>query len=193
MAKRYPEISERWKCFIEAQKIFFVATATPDSRVNVSPKGLDSLRVMSPNRVVWINLTGSGNESAAHVQAHPRMTLMFCAFSGDPVILRLYGHARVIHHREAEWANLSTLFPSAPGARQIFDVAIDLVQTSCGFGVPYFDFRGERSDLREWTEKKGEEGVQRYWQERNAVSIDGIDAAIEKNIGPPSSPDDHEA
>jgi len=178
MAKQYLEISERWAQFMRAQKIFFVATATADSRINVSPKGLDSLRILNPNRVVWLNLTGSGNESAAHVQTCSRMTLMFCAFSGDPVILRLYGSAKVVHQKDAEWGTLSSLFPSLPGARQIFDVAIDLVQTSCGFGVPFYDFVGDRSDLPDWTERKGKEGVKRYWQERNAISIDGIETGI---------------
>ena len=178
MAKQYAHIPERWARFMTEQKIFFVATATCDSRINISPKGLDSLRILDPNRIVWLNLTGSGNESAAHVQSDPRMTLMFCAFGGDPVILRLYGTARAVHQADPAWPALAVLFPPLPGARQIFDVAIDLVQTSCGFGVPYFDFAGDRPDLRIWTEKKGGEGVRRYWHERNAVSIDGIETGI---------------
>lgn len=183
MAKQYGEISERWADFIGAQKIFFVATATEDSRINISPKGLDSLRVLGPKRVVWLNLTGSGNESAAHVLTQPRMTLMFCAFSGDPVILRLYGQARAIHERDAQWPDLLALFPPQPGSRQIFDVAIDLVQTSCGFGVPYYDFVGNRPDLADWTEKKGAAGVRRYWRERNIRSLDGIETGItDKNV-----------
>ncbi len=179
MAKQYAHIPERWARFIAEQKIFFVATATHDSRVNVSPKGLDSLRLLDPHRVAWLNLTGSGNESAAHVRSDPRMTLMFCAFSGDPVILRLYGTARAVHHADPEWPALAALFPPWPGARQIFDVAIDLVQTSCGFGVPYFDFAGDRPDLPAWTEKKGAEGVRQYWRERNALSIDGLETGID--------------
>lgn len=120
MAKRYDEISTRLQQFIEAQKIFFVATATADSRINLSPKGMDSLRVVDANRVVWLNITGSGNETAAHVQENPRMTLMFTAFEGDPVILRLYGTAQVIHQNDAAWEALLSLFPPLPGARQIF-------------------------------------------------------------------------
>nr|WP_205736229.1 pyridoxamine 5'-phosphate oxidase family protein [Acidiferrobacter sp. SPIII_3] len=126
MAKQYAHIPERWARFITEQKIFFVATATCDSRVNVSPKGLDSLRILDPNRVAWLNLTGSGNESAAHVQSDPRMTLMFCAFGGEPVILRLYGTARAVHQADPAWPVLAALFPPLPGARQIFDVAIAL-------------------------------------------------------------------
>ncbi len=182
MAKQYTDIPSRWARFISEQKIFFVATATADSRVNVSPKGLDSLRILNPNRVVWLNLTGSGNESAAHVESDPRMTLMFCAFTGDPVILRLYGSARAVHHTDPEWPALFALFAPLPGARQIFDVAIDLVQTSCGFGVPYFDYGGDRPDLRIWTENKGPEGIRDYWRARNAVSLDGRKTGIdEKN------------
>ena len=128
MAKQYAHIPERWARFITQQKIFFVATATCDSRVNVSPKGLDSLRILDPNRVAWLNLTGSGNESAAHVQSDPRMTLMFCAFGGEPIILRLYGTARAFHQADPAWPVLAALFPPLPGARQIFDVAIDLVR-----------------------------------------------------------------
>jgi len=183
MAKQYPEISDHWAEFIAAQKIFFVGTAGREGRVNISPKGLDSLRVLSPHRVVWLNLTGSGNESAAHVQTDTRMTLMFCAFSGDPVILRLYGAARAVHVLDPDYHALAALFPAWPGARQIFDVAIDLVQTSCGFGVPYYDFVGDREDLSVWTDKKGPEGIRRYWRDRNAVSIDGIETDIARKNG----------
>lgn len=183
MAKQYGEISERWAEFIAAQKIFFVATAAADGRVNISPKGLDSLRVLGSNRVAWLNLTGSGNESAAHVLSASRMTLMFCAFSDEPVILRLYGHARAIHQKDPEWPDLLDLFPPQLGSRQIFDVAIDLVQTSCGFGVPYYDFVGDRPDLADWTRKKGDAGVKRYWRERNARSLDGIQTGIADKNG----------
>lgn len=183
MGKQYGEISERWADFIRAQRIFFVATAMEDGHINISPKGLDSLRILGPNRVAWLNLTGSGNESAAHVLSSPRMTLMFCAFSGDPVILRLYGQARAIHQKDPEWPDMFALFPSLPGSRQIFDVAIDLVQTSCGFGVPYYDFAGDRPDLKDWIQKKGEAGVRRYWLERNARSLDGIETGIaDRNV-----------
>lgn len=173
MGKRYTEISDRLKQFIEAQKIFFVGTATADSRVNLSPKGMDSLRVLDLKRVAWLNVTGSGNETAAHVQELPRMTLMFAAFEGDPVILRLYGTARVIHQADAEWESLFPLFPSLPGARQIFDLTVELVQTSCGMGVPLFEYAGERNQLDEWAINKGEEGIKAYWEKKNQVSLDG--------------------
>ena len=135
MGQRYAEISDKLKQFIAEQKIFFVGTATADSKVNVSPKGMDSLRVTDKNRVVWLNVTGSGNETAAHVQENPRMTLMFAAFEGNPMILRLYGTARVVHQNDPEWQHLIELFDPIPGARQIFDLTVE--------------FRGHRSSVTE--------------------------------------------
>ena len=173
MAKLYKQISSKLQEFIEDQKIFFVATATADSRINLSPKGMDSLRVLNPNRVAWLNVTGSGNETAAHVQENPRMTLMFTAFEDNPLILRIYGTARAIHKGDPEWLQLFPLFTPLPGARQIFDLSIDLVQTSCGMAVPIYDYVGEREQLNAWAEKKGEEGVEAYWKETNHTSLDG--------------------
>ena len=182
MGKRYSEIPDKLKRFIEDQKIFFVATATADGRINVSPKGMDSLRVLDANRVVWLNVTGSGNETAAHVQENPRMTMMFAAFEGKPMILRIYGNARVIHKSDPEWKDMITLFRPLPGARQIFDLAVDLVQTSCGMGVPLYDYAGEREQLNEWANKKGEKGIKEYWKQKNQESIDGKPTRIlEKN------------
>ena len=178
MAQRFPAISDELREFIEAQKLFFVATATADSRVNISPKGMDSLRVLGPNRAVWLNVTGSGNETAAHVEENPRMTIMFAAFDGDPMILRLYGKARAIHRRDPEWEELITLFEPLPGARQIFDLDIDLVQTSCGMAVPLFDYVGERELLNKWAEKKGEQGIREYWEAKNRISLDGKETGI---------------
>ncbi|WP_456406055.1 pyridoxamine 5'-phosphate oxidase family protein [Thiolapillus sp.] len=173
MAQQYSEIPDQLITFVQEQKIFFVGTATADSRVNVSPKGMDSLRVLGKNRVIWLNVTGSGNETSAHVQENPRMTLMFNAFEGNPMILRLYGTARVIHRKDADWQELYSYFNPLPGARQIFDLAVDLVQTSCGMGVPLFDYRDERNQLDRWAEKKGEDGIRGYWREKNRTSLDG--------------------
>lgn len=172
MGQRYPDISNRLKQFIEAQKIFFVGTATADSRVNISPKGMDSLRILDKSRVVWLNVTGSGNETSAHVQENPRMTLMFAAFEGNPMILRLYGNAKAVHINDPAWSDLYPLFHPIPGARQIFDLAVDLVQTSCGMGVPFYEYAGEREQLNNWAIKKGEDGLKKYWREKNAVSLD---------------------
>lgn len=182
MGKQYDALPEPLLAFIAAQKIFFVGTATAESRVNVSPKGMDTLRILSDKRVIWLNLTGSGNETAAHVQQHPRMTLMFCAFEGAPLILRLYGTARVVHQNDPEWQTLFAHFGSLPGARQIFDLTIDLVQTSCGMGVPYFAAGKVRPQLADWATKKGEAGIRQYWEDKNQLSIDRIPThIIEKN------------
>ena len=173
MANRFSEIGDERREFIEQQKMFFVGTAAGDGRVNVSPKGMDALRVLGNNRVVWLNLTGSGNETAAHMVENDRMTIMFCAFEGSPMILRLYGHAKAIHPRDPAWEELVSLFPRIPGARQIFDMQVDLVQTSCGNAVPLFDFNEQRDILEQWAERKGEEGIKDYWESKNQVSIDG--------------------
>ena len=159
--------------FIADQKIYFVGTATESSRVNVSPKGMDTLRVLSSSSVAWLNLTGSGNETSAHVQQNPRMTIMFCAVEGSPLILRLYGRADVIHPRDVDWNGLSSRFEPIPGARQIFKLQIELVQTSCGMAVPYFEYRGDRPQLREWAERQGTDGLQDYWIQKNQTSLDG--------------------
>lgn len=173
MSKLYKRITPKLQQFIEDQKVFFVATATADSRINLSPKGMDSLRVVNKNRVIWLNVTGSGNETAAHVQENPRMTLMFTAFEDNPMILRLYGEAKAIHIEDTEWQLLFPLFPPIPGARQIFDLNVDLVQTSCGMAVPLYDYVGEREHLNTWAAKKGKEGLKEYWEEKNNVSLDG--------------------
>ncbi len=182
MGQRYTELSDKLKKFIEAQKIFFTGTAAADGRVNISPKGMDSLRVLGKNRIVWLNVTGSGNETSAHVQENPRMTLMFAAFEGNPMILRLYGEAKVIHKTDPEWEALFALFEPLPGARQLFDISVDLVQTSCGMAVPFFAYSGEREQLNAWANKKGEAGIREYWKEKNQVSLDGKPTRIvEKN------------
>ena len=174
MADFYESITDRLRDFIEQQHIFFVGTAARDGRVNVSPKGMDTFRVLGPNRVAWLNLTGSGNETAAHLLDTNRMTLMFCSFDRKPLILRLYGTATEVQPDQPEWAELGAHFPDLPGARQIFDVAIDSVQTSCGYAVPRMTFDEERELLSTWASKKGPDGVAAYHQEKNVVSIDGF-------------------
>jgi len=138
------QLNETLTRFIARQHMFFVATAARDGRVNVSPKGMDSLRVVDDTHILWLNLTGSGNETAAHLLDSPRMTLMFCAFEGDALILRTYGRARVINRRDTGWEAALAQFPAMAGSRQIFEQEIDLVQTSCGTGVPFMSFAGER-------------------------------------------------
>lgn len=173
MGQRYSELSEKLQEFIKQQKLFFVATAAPKGRVNLSPKGMDSLRIINSNKIAWLNLTGSGNETAAHLRENDRMTIMFCAVEGSPLILRLYGYAKIFHPRDAEWNTLIPLFPSIAGARQIIEMNIDLVQTSCGMAVPCFKYTGDRELLKDWAEKKGDAALKQYWAEKNQISIDG--------------------
>lgn len=173
MANQFSKITGTQRTFIEQQKIFFVGTADIDGRVNVSPKGADSLRVLDENRVAWLNLTGSGNETAAHMIANNRITIMFCSFEGSPLILRLYGSGKVVYPNNPQWDRLYGLFPSNIGARQVFDVTVDLVQTSCGFQVPFYEYIGERDLMDKWVEKKGRQGVEQYWLEKNTLSLDG--------------------
>jgi hypothetical protein len=178
LGTRYEQLTPAHIEFVARQKIFFVATATGDSRISLSPKGTDSFRVLSARRIAWLNLTGSGNETAAHVGIDPRMTVMFCAFEGDPLVLRLYGRARAVHRSDTAWDELFAMFGRPLGGRQIFDLDVDFVQGSCGFGVPYFDYAGDRETLAEWAAKKGEDGLRQYWRDRNQASIDGLPTHI---------------
>ena len=178
MAKFYPNITKRVQQFREAQKLFFVATAPLEGRINLSPKGMDSFRVLNDKEVAWLSVTGSGNETAAHVLENGRMTLMFCAFEGAPNIVRLYGKAKEIRPNDAEWETLMSQFTELPGARQIFVLSIETAQTSCGMSIPYFEYLGEREQLNDWAKDKGEEGIKTYWEERNQTSIDGLPTNI---------------
>ena len=173
MSKFYTKITSRLQKFIEAQKIFFIATAPNSGRINLSPKGMDSFRVINENRVLWLNVTGSGNETATHIQESNRMTIMFCSFEGKPLILRLYGKAKGYHSRDPQFQEYIKYFSETAGARQIFELDIDLVQASCGFAVPFMDYVEERTQLRESSLKKGTEGLKAYWKEKNSISLDG--------------------
>lgn len=181
MGKQYAQIDAMHREFIERQHIFFTASATAESRVNVSPKGLDAFRILDDNTVAYLDLTGSGNETAAHLRADGRLTLMFCAFEDRPQILRLYGHGRTLPRGSAEYAQiLQSAFANTeqPGARQIVLLDVDLVQTSCGFGVPFFEYAGERSNLIDWAVNKGDEGLKAYRREKNSHSIDGLPTGL---------------
>ena len=178
MAKFHEKLDEDLQGFIGAQHMFFVASAVSDGRINLSPKGMDTFRCLDDSTVAFLNLTGSGNETAAHLAVNGRLTIMFCGFEKRPLILRLYGNGRAVHRRDAEWDDLFPLFPAEPGARQIIVMAIDSVQTSCGFAVPFYEFQGERPALRRWAENRGEEGLQNYWEEKNQVSIDGLPTGL---------------
>lgn len=178
MAERFERLERQHIDFIGRQQLFFVGTAGARGHVNVSPKGMDSFRVLDPGRVAWLNLTGSGNESAAHVLENGRMTVMFCSFDRQPLILRLYGRAQPVHPRDPGWGELAALFPAYTGARQVFLLDLSLVQTSCGYGVPLFEPAGERPTLTKWADKRGPEGIAEYWREKNTRSLDGRDTGI---------------
>ncbi|VAX11854.1 hypothetical protein MNBD_GAMMA26-2580 [hydrothermal vent metagenome] len=178
MGKKYPSISKAHQAFIKQQKIFFVATAPNEGRINLSPKDVDSLHVQNGNKVLWLNLTGSGNETAAHLLEDSRITIMLCAFDGAPKILRLYGSARAIHPRDDEWSDMLDHFPTTSGARQIIEMDVEMVHSSCGFGVPLYDFVGHRDTLAKWITNKGEAGITQYWQDRNTESLDGKPTGI---------------
>ncbi|MEH2446366.1 MAG: pyridoxamine 5'-phosphate oxidase family protein [Nostoc sp.] len=176
MSKFFDYITDELQDFIAAQHLFFVGSAplSPTGHVNLSPKGLGCFCILSPNRVGYVDLTGSGNETSAHLQENGRITFMFCAFKEPACILRLYGQGKTILPSSPDWDSLYSLFMPMPGARQIIVADIEQVQTSCGFGVPLYEYRGERQTLVNWASKKGEEGVREFQQQRNLVSIDGL-------------------
>ena len=173
MAKQFDSIEEQHRKFIEEQHMFFTGSAGPEGRVNISPKGMDSLRVMGPNRILWMNLTGSGNETAGHLLENPRMTLMWCSFTTRPQILRTFGTARAVHVNNSDWDELAQHFPAHRSARQIFDLDIDLVQTSCGYAVPFMEFQSDRDTMQKWVNDKSDAQIRDYWLTKNTQTIDG--------------------
>ena len=181
MAKTLDSIDERLAAFIRKQRIFFTASAAADGRVNVSPKDAASLRILNELKVAYLDQTGSGNETAAHLLANGRLTLMFCAFEPPPMILRLYGTAKVLPRGSDPYLDLlNSAFEAAepPGARQMIVLSVDRVQTSCGYGVPLFDYVGERDTLRRWAISKGEAGLRDYRRQKNTLSIDGLPTGL---------------
>jgi Pyridoxamine 5'-phosphate oxidase len=175
MATIFENLNERHIAFITSQPLFFVATAGREGHVNCSPKGMDTLRVIDATRIVWLSLSGSGNETAAHVLETTRMTLMFCAFEGDALILRVYGTARALHPGEQGFDEALRLFDPMAGSRQIYNLAITRVQTSCGTGVPVMRHESQRglTELLPFYEHMGPKGVEAYWTRKNRLSIDG--------------------
>lgn len=176
MAKVFSEIAPAHQEFMQKQQLFFVATAplAADGHINISPKGLDTFRILSPTQIAYLDLTGSGNETSAHVSENRRITVMFCSFDHRPLILRLYGHGNVILPQDPAWADLKSHFELMPGTRQIIVIDIHRVQTSCGFGIPLYDYQGQRPTLPEWAQKKGPAGVAQYQLEKGSTSIDGL-------------------
>ena len=181
MAKFYDRLNDELTAFISEQKIFFTATAPSSGRINLSPKGIDTFRCIDANTVAYLDLTGSGNETAAHLHEDARITIMFCSFDENPLILRLYGQGEVISRQSNDYKNLHSLFPDTPGERQMILLKIESVQTSCGFGVPIYEFKQERETLINWAEKKGRSGVEQYQQENNLESIDGLPTKLDRH------------
>lgn len=180
MGKFFDSIQPAHQAFIEKQKIFFTGSAplSADGHVNVSPKGLDSFRMLSPNRVAYMDIVGSGNETSAHLLENGRITFMFCAFDGPPNILRLYGQGYTVLPGDREWDELAALFELRLATRQIIVADIHKVQTSCGFSVPLYEYTGERDHADKWAEKKGTAGLEAYKMEKNRVSLDGLPTAL---------------
>ncbi|HET7893220.1 MAG TPA: pyridoxamine 5'-phosphate oxidase family protein [Candidatus Sulfotelmatobacter sp.] len=181
MAKTYPEITQPLRQFIEAQSMFFVATAPLDAHghVNLSPKGLDTFRILGPNTVAYLDIFGSGVETIAHLRENNRITLMFCAFQGAPKVLRLHGRGRVVEPHEAGFAELQAHFPIYVGTRAIIKIDVSRVSDSCGYGVPLLQFESHRRELPAWCLKRGTEGLKIYRQEKNRRSIDGLPGVAE--------------
>jgi hypothetical protein len=178
MAKFYESLTPQLTAFIEKQHVFFVATAAPEGRINLSPKGLDSLRVLDEHTIAWLDLTGSGAETAAHLRIDPRMTVMFCSFAADAMILRLYGQGTSVLPDDPRWGELAARFPEPLGIRQIVVLQVESLQTSCGSGVPLMGYAGERGALTEWSRKKGPVGLAEYQRQKNVVSIDGLPTGL---------------
>lgn len=176
MAKFLNRIDDKIREFIEAQKMFFTASAplSGDGHVNLSPKGMDTFRVLDEQTVCYLDLTGSGNETAAHIQENGRLTIMLCSFAGAPLILRLYGRGEVVHQNSAKWVELAAMFENYPGIRQIIVLHVESLQTSCGFAVPLYEFKDDRDKLIEWAKRKGETGIEKYRRDKNQKSIDGL-------------------
>lgn len=181
MAKDYPALTPHLRDFIARQHMFFTASAAAGTRVNISPRSTDFFRVLGDNSACYLDRTGSGNETAAHLKADGRLTIMFCAIDGPPMILRLYGRGTVLARDSAAYdALLTAQFRDTEplGARQIVRLDFDLVKTSCGYGVPLFDYQGERDQMDRWAEAKGPDGIEAYWRDKNLVSMDGLPTGL---------------
>lgn len=173
MAKFYDALDDKLIAFINEQHIYFTATAPEEGRINLSPKGMDTFCCLNNNQVAYLNLTGSGNETAAHLAENGRITIMLCSFGKNPLILRIYGKGRAVHKQDDEWQTLAQHIEPIPGARQYIVVDIHSVQTSCGYAVPHYDYVGERDTLLLSAERKGEDELETYRRENNLVTIDG--------------------
>jgi len=184
MAKQFEALNSDLRDFIQRQNIFFVSSATADSRVNISPREILALRIIDDHSVIYLDRTGSGNETAAHMLADGRLTIMFCSFSGPPKIMRLYGTGTSVGWENPEFEDLISKYYGGVtplGTRQIIRLEFDLVQTSCGYGVPLFDYKGERAAIENWHDNKGPDGIQSYWEQKNLSSMDGLPTGLKLN------------
>jgi general stress protein 26 len=183
MAIKFESINKAHREFIEKQKMFVIGSAGDEGFINVSPKGMDSFKIVDENTVVWLNHTGSGNETSAHVQENGRMTIMFNSYDKAPMILKLYGKATVVHEKDERWEEMTAYFSDFMGTRQFFEMKVELVLASCGFGVPQYKYIGERNKLQKWANKQGREGMREYWKENNVLTLNGVKTnIIEKSI-----------
>ncbi len=177
MGKAFDSITDSMSEFVERQHLFFVATAPNEGgHVNLSPKGLDSFCILGPQRVAYLDLTGSGAETIAHVRQNGRITFMFCAFDGKPNIVRLYGNAHVVLPDDEHFADLRARFGPRDAVRSVIVADITRTSNSCGYSIPLMDFVEDRTTLDKWAKGKTEEDLEAYWAQKNAVSIDGLDA-----------------
>ena len=178
MSEWFKSITPEMKQFIAEQKVFFVATAPREGRINLSRKGMDTCRVVGKNRALYLDLTGSGNETAAHLLDDGRITIMFCSFDKTARIMRIYGRGRAIHPRDEKWNEYLALFPAEPGVRQIMEIEVEAAMTSCGYAVPRFDGLEERDTLRKYWQTRGDDAVIKYHEQKNLESIDGLPTGI---------------
>jgi Pyridoxamine 5'-phosphate oxidase len=178
MSNWYKQITPELKDFIADQMVFFVATAPTIGRINLSPKGMDTFRVLSPKRVIYLDITGSGNETAAHLLDNGRITIMFCSFDKTARVARLYGRGRPIHRHHARWLEYLGLFSPEPGVRQIMEIDVESAMTSCGYGVPFMENLKERDTLRKYWQKRDDQTLTAYQQKENERSIDGLPTGL---------------
>ncbi|GJM31201.1 MAG: pyridoxamine 5'-phosphate oxidase [Saprospiraceae bacterium] len=176
MGKVFPSLDQRWRDWIGQQHLFFVSTAplSGEGLINCSPKGLDSFRIIDEHTVAYLDLTGSGIETIAHLRENRRISIMFCAFEGPPKILRLYGQGTVLEKGTSGYQELRPFFPDFRGERSIIKIEVQRIQDSCGYAVPEYEYKGERDVLLKWVDNKGDAGVEAYIKERNSVSLDGL-------------------
>lgn len=168
--------------FMKEQKMFFVSTAPKSGKINLSPKGFDSIKIIDNNTIIWLNHFGSGNETAAHLIEDDRITLMFCAFEGKALILRIYAHAKVLHERDEDYSKYIKEFPYNNAARQIFVLDIDCINLSCGMGVPLYDYKEQRKELKEFYDSRTKEEHRAYMKKNNVLSFDKKETNLFKEV-----------